>query len=1464
MREFDACGIGFVADAQGRASRAIVAAALHGLACVKHRGAAAADGLTSDGCGVLTPIPAALFGEGNGVIALFVRGADATTLVEDACAAEGVEVVDWRKPETDDTVLGHMAADTRPEILQAVIAPPTDSPYSDEVTAYRIRRHLTDVDGLYVVSCSYRTVVYKSLAAADHLADFYRDLADPRYEAAFTIFHQRFSTNTLPTWERAQPFRSLCHNGEINAIQGNRNRMLARSTLGTEEAGLGAEPLFWPVLDDNTSDSGKLDEALELLTRGGRDIRHAVAMLVPEAWEHALDLDPEIRGFYRYHSALMEPWDGPAGLIFTDGVGVGAALDRNGLRPLRYAICDDGLVVCSSEVGAVDVSGHGKVERGRLGPGQMLFVDPTRGVQRNDAVKERLAAANTFSHWAHDGFLSFGPGEPVMQVDDGLEARQAVHGYTQEELQMVLRPMGAEGKEPTFSMGDDSPLPPMAGRPRPVHHYLKQRFAQVTNPPIDPLREHRVMSLRTLLGPRAPILSEHEDATRLLRLESFLLYPDAVEQLAEGQTPFRAATLDATFPLTDGADGLRAGVARLADEVEAVTAEGAEILVVSHAGADADRVPIPSVLAVGAAHHRLIELRRRSDVSVVVLADDARDVHFFAALVGYGADAVCPRLALESLADWADNSDDDTTGPVAQGHFFDAVEAGVLKILSKMGISTLDSYRGAQTFEVVGLGDEIVDLCLRGTPSAVGGVGWAHLGQDALDLHASATLVSPGYYRVRNRGEYHAHSKDVVQALNDLTLVKEPTDQALEDMTAAHLLQRAINGESYDLYESFRALVDDRPPTELHDLLELVDAAEALPHDDVEPASSIARRFSTGAMSHGALSKEAHETLAQAMNLLGGLSNCGEGGEDPYRYYTRGLGRDDKNSRIKQIASGRFGVTPEYLVHADELQIKMAQGSKPGEGGQLPGHKVSEEIARLRHTQPGVGLISPPPHHDIYSIEDLAQLIYDLKQVNAAQVSVKLVAEDGVGTVAAGCAKALADVIHVSGANGGTGASPLSSIKHAGLAWELGLADTQRALVDNGLRGRVRVRVDGGFKTGRQVIVAALLGADEYSFGTSAMIAEGCIMLRACHKDTCKPGVATQRPHLRANFTGTPEGVAAYLLFVAEDVRHHLARLGARSLEEVIGRVELLTQTATGDDRVDGFDLGFIILPPEHTDEPRHFVERIPMLDPRSALGDRLRDDAFQLVWDGDEIELEYAITNADRSVGAAFAGAVALEYGALPPRGTAKVRFTGSAGPSFGAFLSHGAEFTLLGEANDYVGKGMGGGRIVIIPPADDAGDPVLAGNTCLYGATGGEFFVAGSVGERFAVRNSGALAVVEGTGDHCAEYMTGGTVVVLGQVGHNLGAGMTGGQVFVFDPDMERVLARVNTDLVEALRPEPDDVAEVKWLIERHVELTDSTRAAELLKVWDQAADTLWHILPWDRPERHQRVEAHRVSAA
>jgi glutamate synthase (ferredoxin) len=1032
---------------------------------------------------------------------------------------------------------------------------------------------------------------------------------------------------------------------------------------------------------------------------------------------------------------------------------------------------------------------------------------------------------------------------------------------------MVLRPMASDAYEPTFSMGDDSPLPNVAGRARPVFHYLRQRFAQVTNPPIDPLRERVVMSLRTILGPRAPILAESPDACRLLTLPSFFLFPGGVDALyLTDRAPWPVVPIDCTFAVADGPDGLRAAVARLQQEAAAAVEGGAGVLILDDADIGADRAPVPSLIATGAVHHHLVEARLRSRTSLVVVTDDARDVHAVAALLGYGADAVCPRLALQTVAYEADN-DDDLVSPEAQNRFQAATEAGVLKILSKMGISTVDSYRGAQIFEVVGLGDDVVDVCLRGTANTVGGIGWHALGEDVLERHDAAypdaALESPGFYRVRKGGEYHAKDKEVVQALNDLSLVQEtPPDGETREMVAAHLLQRAIRGESYALYETFAAQVNSRPVTELHDLLELAPTGAPIALDDVEPASEIVRRFSTGAMSHGSLSKEAHETLAQAMNLLGGKSNCGEGGEDPYRYRTRGEGRDDKNSKIKQVASGRFGVTPEYLAFADELQIKMAQGSKPGEGGQLPGHKVSTEIARLRHTQPGVGLISPPPHHDIYSIEDLAQLIYDLKQVNAAQVSVKLVAEDGVGTIAAGVVKALADVVHISGQNGGTGASPLSSIKHAGLPWELGVADTQQALVDNGLRSRVTIRVDGGFLTGRQVIMAALLGADEYSFGTSAMIAEGCIMLRACHRDTCKPGVATQRPHLRANFTGTPEGVAAYMLYVAEEVRGYLALLGLRTMDEAIGRVELLRQRVTGDARADAMELSRLLRAPADPTAPRGFVERVELQDPRADLGDRLLADAFRAVWDGDDVDLEYSITNADRAIGAALSGAIALEYGEMPPRGTARVRFHGAAGQSFGAFLTHGVELDLTGEANDYVGKGMGGGILVIRPPGDDISDiPVLAGNTCLYGATGGELYLAGAVGERFGVRNSGATAVVEGVGDHGCEYMTGGTIVVLGPVGENLGAGMTGGQAFVWDPLFERLIGRVNADLVEAIRPDSAALDEVRWLIERHLALTGSARAAGLLADWDRTADELWHVLPKDRVRRIEGGLAGRV---
>jgi len=1352
---------------------------------------------------------------------------------------------------------------------------------------------------VYVVSCSFRTMVHKGLVAADAVADFYLDLADDRFATSFAVFHQRFSTNTLPTWERAQPFRMLCHNGEINTIGGNANRMRGRGDLGTEAAGLGPESEFRPVLDPDDSDSGMLDATVELLVRGGRSVAHALSMVMPEAWEQARDLQPEVRGFDAYHSTLMEPWDGPAGVIFTDGIGVGAVLDRNGLRPLRYALCEDGLVMCASEVGAVDLSGHGRVERGRLGPGHMLWVSPETGVVRNFELKRRLAEAAPYAAWASAGLSRLRGGEPIEEPPPDLLVRQLAHGYTKEELAMVLKPMANDAYEPTFSMGDDSPLAPLAGRARPVAHLLRQRFAQVTNPPIDSLRERRVMSLRVLLGPRAPLLSERAEASRLLRLDSFFVSPSTVRELSNPEiNPFTTVTLSAELPVDGGPGALRAAVDDVADQAEELVAAGAGIVILADALPTDRAAPIPSLLTLGAVHQRLIDRHLRSVASLVVVTDDARDVHGIAALLGYGAEVVCPRLALQTVAAAADADDDaEAVSSDAQDRFRAAVETGVLKVMSKMGISTIDSYRGAQTFEALGLAAEVVDVCFTGTPSVVGGLGWDHLTEDILSRHAEAfppdpdarDLASPGFFRVRKGGEPHGNGKEVVQALNDLTLVQEVppggadplADAVVRDMAAAHLLQRAIAGESYDGYEAFARMVDERPPLELHDLLELLPSTHPVPLDEVEPAREIARRFSTGAMSHGSLSREAHENLARAMNLIGGRSNCGEGGEDPARFRTRGRGRDDANSTIKQVASGRFGVTPEYLAFAEEIQIKMAQGSKPGEGGQLPGHKVSREIARLRHTQPGVGLISPPPHHDIYSIEDLAQLIYDLKQVNAAEVSVKLVASGGVGTIAAGVVKALADVVHLSGANGGTGASPLSSIKHAGMPWELGLADTQQALVANDLRSRVRLRVDGGFKTGRQVVVAALLGADEYSFGTAAMIAEGCIMLRACHRDTCKPGVATQRPHLRANFTGTPEGVAAYFMFVAEHVRRLLASLGARSLDEVIGRVELLQPRRTGDTRADAFDLTPLITPPvspsvglgDGYDAPRRFVERVELQSPRSELGDQLLADGYRPIWDGDEVELRYPIGNGDRAVGTALAGAISLEYGSLPPRGTATVRFDGSAGQSFGAFLTHGIELELVGEANDYVGKGMAGGRIVVRPALDDAlgatldlraSSTVLAGNTCLYGATGGELLVAGAAGERFAVRNSGAVAVVEAVGDHCCEYMTGGTVIVLGRIGANLGAGMTGGQAFVWDPEVERVVTRVNGDLVEVLRPDHDALEELRWRVERFVELTDSRRGRALLTEWDDALDQLWHVLPRARADGLTDSASRRVTTA
>jgi glutamate synthase (ferredoxin) len=1532
--ELDACGIGFVARATGESSREIVELALTGLACVRHRQAVAADGLSGDGAGLLVPLPRPFFARvaaesfgrdvdpGRlGVVNAFLDLDDASAkaakaAVEEACAAEGLELVGWREVPVDETQLGPAAQVDQPAFWQAILALPDDVDTAEaDRRAFRARRGAEarcreERQRAYFASFSFSTVTYKALVISDRLGAFYRDLDAPDFTAPLAVFHSRFSTNTTPAWERAQPFRQLCHNGEINTVRGNELRMIARGRLGTEEAGLGPEELFRPVLDPDDSDSGKLDAAVELLVRGGRDVRHAVAMLVPEAWEGQRDLPPGVRDFYRYNACLTDPWDGPAGLVFTDGRRVGAALDRNGLRPLRWQVCEDGLVVCASEVGAVPVEGHGTVRRGRLGPGDMLCVDPdVAGVQHDATVKTWLARRGSYAVWAGDGLLELPLGQPVDAPpgDAELLRRQVAFGLTREEVAMVLKPMATDAKEPTFSMGDDVAFAAVASRPRLLFNYLKQRFAQVTNPPIDHLRERLVMSLRTLLGPRQPLLVERAEAAQLLELPTFFVYPSGVEQLLDPETRvFSSARLDATFAVADGPAGLERGIAALADAAVAAVEGGAAILVVSDAAIAPDRAPIPSLLATGAVHHRLIEARTRQQASLVVDSGDARDTHAVACLLGYGADAVCPRTALESVASMADEEQlGELPSFEAQAKFQAAIEDGVLKIFSKMGISTVDGYRAAQIFEAIGLDHAVVDRCLRFTDSQVGGIGFERLGVDVLTRHGAAfgeqvALDEPGFIRFRKRGgEYHANHPDVVDGLHaSLGLVVEneengkgrnpkkkgddtgrleglpvapaedqgkvivlqgPDAEPLPeadptDLRAAHLLQRALKDGRDDLYERFRELVETRPVTELRDLLEYVAAPTPVPIDEVEPVEAITRRFSTGAMSHGALSAEAHETLAIAMNMIGGKSNCGEGGEDPARYRTRGTDRD-RNSRIKQIASGRFGVTPEYCAYADELNIKIAQGSKPGEGGQLPGHKVSREIARLRHTQPGVGLISPPPHHDIYSIEDLAQLIYDLKQVNPlADVSVKLVAEAGVGTIAAGVVKALADVVQISGSNGGTGASPLSSIKNAGMPWELGLAETQRALVDNDLRDRVKVRVDGGFKTGRDVVIAALLGADEYSFGTAAMIAEGCIMVRACHRDTCPTGIATQRPNLRAKFAGTPEGVATYMVFIAEEVRRTLAALGLRSIDEAIGRVDLLRQKSTGDERADALDLSPLLWEPPGG-ATRHFVQTVDIQRPRSVLDEQLLFDGFTALWEGREVELEYTITNADRTVGASLGGAIGLEWGDRLPPGTVSARFLGSAGQSFGAFLADGVQLELVGEANDYLGKGMGGGRIVVRPPDDDAGDPALAGNTVLYGATGGQVYVAGRVGERFLVRNSGATAVVEGTGDHACEYMTGGTCVILGSFGYNLGAGMTGGQAFVYDPD-GLIAAHMNAQLVDAARLDDAQAAELRFLLERHRELTGSERAGSLLTDWDATLRSFWRVAPMGEVARIERA--------
>ena len=1411
--ERDACGIGFVARLSGGPSRAVLDSLLEALRRVRHRGAVAADHRSGDGAGLLLPLPAALVPEpGLGIAMVFFRGADGRHMVEEACRAEGINVRSWRSVPVDLDALGPSARASAPTIEQALLEPPAGDSEVIEAAAFRARKRLDGRDDLYAASLSFRTVVYKALCAADQLAPFYADLRDPAFEVPFGVFHQRFSTNTEPSWERTQPFRLLCHNGEINAIRGNVNWMRARAlTLGVDG----------PVLEEASSDSGMLDNALELLVRGGRDARHALTMLIPPAWQGDVELDSQVREFHRFHAGLVEPWDGPAGIVFTDGRVVGAALDRNGLRPLRYVVAGD-LVCCASEAGVFDVPAGTSARRGRLGPGEMLAIDPERGFEEDDAIKQRLSHARPYGRWLEEWRREASTGEPASPPEEELAARHVLFGYTREELTVIVRPSAAHGHEPTSSMGDDTALPPLAGRARPLFSYFRQRFAQVTNPAIDHIRERFVMSLGTLLGARGPLLVEAPEDAAGIELESFFLFPSALDELA-------VVRVDASF---DPAEGLEGACSRLAQAAEAAVREGHGMLLLSDADASPERPPVPSLLATSVVHHHLVKAGLRTLATLLVESDEPREVHHVACLLGFGAEAVCPRLALQTIAALAEGDrigGDRPSSAEAQIRFKQSIEDGVLKVMSKLGISDIASYCGAQTFEALGLDGDLVEAAFPGTPWSIGGIGLAELEDETVARARAATgvrprLENPGYFKFRKGGEPHETNQDVLEALQAAA--------RSDDMSAAHALRSAVRTNGWERYADFAELVNGREPMEVRDLLEMREAVQPVPLEEVEPAESIVRRFSSGGMSHGSLSAEAHETIARAFNNLGARSNCGEGGEDPARF------RTDRNSRIKQVASGRFGVTAEYAAFASELQIKIAQGSKPGEGGQLPGHKVTAEIARLRHTQPGVALISPPPHHDIYSIEDLAQLIFDLKQVNPdADVSVKLVAEAGVGLVAAGVVKALADVVHIAGADGGTGASPLSSIKNAGIPWELGLVDTQRALVVNGLRGRVRVRVDGGIKTGRDVVVAALLGADEVSFGTALLLAEGCLMVRTCHVDSCPVGIATQRPELRAKFAATPEMVENYLLLVAEEVRRQLAALGLRSFDGAVGRTDLLQRRrAEGRAGLLGLDG---LLEPLHGDALRYVGAEKPV-----AAGGEL----------GERIAAErsapaplYKICNDDRTVGARLGGTLA-RLGSDEPL---HFRFDGTAGQSFGAFLHAGVEFVLDGEANDYVGKSLSGGRIVIRPPADDTGDPCLAGNTVLYGATAGELFLAGSAGERFAVRNSGATAVVEGVGSNACEYMTNGTVVVLGPFGRNIGAGMTGGEAFVHDPSGLLDL-RLNGQLVVAEQLDDSAAERLRLLVERHKEHTGSARAARLLADWPAGVAEFRLIRPRDEVRR------------
>ena len=1475
--EHDACGVGFVADLSGRGGHDVVAKALRVLCNLEHRGAKGGDPGTGDGAGILTQIPDEFFratcdfelpeaGAYAAGMAFFSAERHLVTpALTRLAAAEGLTILGWREVPFDITSCGDGARAVLPDVLQLFVAGARGERGMElERMAFCLRKRAEHETGVYFASLSARTIVYKGMLSAVQLGPFYPDLSDPAYTSALALVHSRFSTNTFPSWPLAHPYRYVAHNGEINTVRGNRNWMRAREAMLASELipdsrdGQGIERLF-PILDTDASDSASFDECLELLHMGGRPLPHAVLMMIPEPWENHEEMTPERHAFYRYHAALMEPWDGPALIAFTDGSVIGAVLDRNGLRPGRYWVTSDGLVVLASEVGVLDLDPATVIRKGRLQPGRVFLADTAAGrIVEDEEVKAALAAEHPYEDWLHAGLVHLDDlpdpePAPVPRVDEpDLVTRQRMHGYTEEELRVILAPMARAGAEPIGSMGTDTPVAVLSGRPRLMFDYFTQLFAQVTNPPLDAIREELVTSLGTITGPEQNLLHPIPASCRQIVLPYPVISDNDLAKIVhindEGNLPgFASHLVDGRYDPAGGGEGLRARLADICAEVSAAIQVGARLIILSDRMRDdgTQLVPIPSLLLTGAVHHHLIKQKSRTQAGLVVEAGDIRECHHVALLVGYGAAAINPYLAIESVRDLvARGVLKGVSEKKAEANLLKALGKGLLKIMSKMGVSTVASYTGAQIFEAIGLGPEVIETCFAGTTSRLEGVGFDQLAGEISQRTGHATgagagmdfrrLDTGGEYQWRREGEPHLFSPEAV-----------------------FKLQHATRSRRYEIFKEYTTLVDDqsRRLMTLRGLLRIRGVDEATQGhetppvrvEETESVASIVRRFATGAMSYGSISAEAHQTLAIAMNRLGGRSNTGEGGEDPDRFIPDANG-DLRRSAVKQVASGRFGVTSEYLVNADDLQIKMAQGAKPGEGGQLPGHKVYPWIAKTRYSTPGVGLISPPPHHDIYSIEDLAQLIHDLKNANpAARVHVKLVSEVGVGTVAAGVSKAHADVVLISGHDGGTGAAPLTSIKHAGAPWELGLAETQQTLLRNKLRDRIVVQADGQLKTGRDVIIAALLGAEEFGFASAPLVVSGCIMMRVCHLDTCPVGVATQNPELRARFSGRPEFVVNFFEFIAEEVREYLARLGFRRLEEIIGRVDLLdTVLAVEHWKASGLDLSPILYePPLPEGAARSCVtSQDHGLD--KALDNTLIQLAEGALEEGRPVRLDLPIRNVNRTVGTMLGYEVTRRWGGEGlPEDTIDISFRGSAGQSFGAFLPRGVTLRLDGDANDYLGKGLSGGRLIVRPPREaafTAEEQVIAGNVIGYGATAGEIFLRGIVGERFCVRNSGALAVAEGTGDHGCEYMTGGRVVILGPVGRNFAAGMSGGIAYVLDlPEI-----RVNMEMVDLDQVAEDDAKFVREVVERHHAETGSAVAARLLADWDPGRFT--KVMPKD----------------